>query len=181
MWRILSTYPQYLLVNPDDLSLFWRTFASHQVADFETQKVGRRRPESISWKIVLLEELFADFHQSMNQSVQVSNKINMKILDNLWAEFSTNFLNLVNKISSVFTFNLHIYDFWLHFIIVLPQVFHKLNNFFLLLLKSLVYPLSHPTQKGISISSLQIFHTLRPICKVANLIILLPKLFTPFC
>lgn len=33
--RVFTTYPVQLFVDPKDLFLFWRAFASHQVTDFE--------------------------------------------------------------------------------------------------------------------------------------------------
>lgn len=132
------TYSFYLIVYLQNLPLSWRTFAPHQITDSQTQKIRRRRPKRIFWQSVVLVELFANFQQTMDKPIQEINNITMQIFYHFRTKFPTNFLSIINIITSIFTFNLHLHYFRLHLIIILIEFIHKFHNIFLFLLQSFI-------------------------------------------
>ena len=116
--RVLPAYPLYLPVDPYHLSFFRWTFTTDQIAYLETEEVGWMRPKGIFWKVVLLEKLFAHLHQPVDQPIEVCNEVDMKIFDNFRTKFPTNFLTILQKLSPLLSFYLHLNDLRLHIVVI---------------------------------------------------------------
>ena len=84
----------------------------------------------------MLVELFAYFQQTMDQPIQEINDITMQILHHFGTEFPTDLLSIIDIITSIFTFDLHLHYFRLHLIVILIEFIHKFHNVFLFLLQS---------------------------------------------
>lgn len=80
----------------------------------------------------------------MDESIEISNEIDVKVLDYFRTEFATNFLIFINIITAIISFYLHLYDFSLHLVVVITKIVHELDNLLFLLLQSLVDPFPHP-------------------------------------
>lgn len=98
---VLPTYSVQLFVDPQDLLLFWRAFASHQVTDFECQEIGRTRPKWIIEDVALVEEFLWCLKKAMNESIEICYDVSMQIFDNFIWKFATDFFNRVNKLISL--------------------------------------------------------------------------------
>jgi hypothetical protein len=84
----------------------------------------------------------------MNELVQVNNDVRMQIFHKLKGKFSTNLLNCIYMLISLFL-QLILQNTCLHLVVVLKKFIHSFANYLLLSCQYLIKFCPHPSQKTI--------------------------------
>lgn len=129
--RILICYSWNLLENAQNLLLFWRVFASHQIWNVECNQVVGWGPVLFKWRHLRVT-YFRDFGKPVYESIQIVHNKALNIVDYFAGKFSWDSL-VFFKVKIVWVLDFILQQMHLLFIIDVLNFFHESDDLFFLI------------------------------------------------